>query len=56
VSVRGRAVSLAHDDGLRDIDRLARRYTGEPYPVRDRARVTAWIEVDRWHAWHPESL
>ena len=56
VSVRGRAVSLADDDGLRDSDRLARRYTREPYPVRDRARLTAWIGVDRWHAWHPESL
>jgi PPOX class probable F420-dependent enzyme len=56
VSLRGRVVSLEDDPGLRDIDRLAQRYMGAPYPDRDRARVTAWIEIERWHAWHPESL
>lgn len=53
VSIRGRVVSLAGDEGLRDIDRIARHYTGSPYPVRDRERVSAWIEVTTWHAWEP---
>jgi hypothetical protein len=40
------------DDGeLADIDRLATHYTGKPYPVRDRKRVSAWIEIDTWHGW-----
>jgi PPOX class probable F420-dependent enzyme len=56
VSLQGRAVSLEDDPGLRDIDRISVRYTGEPYPYRENARVSAWIEIDHWHAWHPESL
>lgn len=50
VSVQGTVVELADDD-LTDIDRLATHYTGQPYPVRDRKRVSAWIEIDRWHGW-----
>lgn len=51
VSVQGRVVELLDDVGLADIDRLARHYTGNQYPTRDRVRVSAWIEVDRWHGW-----
>ena len=51
VSVSGRVASLEDDTGLVDIDRLARRYTGRAYPDRDRKRVSAWIEIDAWHAW-----
>lgn len=51
VCVQGRVVELRDDDGLADIDRLAHRYTGRPYRVRDRRRVSAWIEIDRWHGW-----
>jgi PPOX class probable F420-dependent enzyme len=51
ISLQGRIVEWADDEGLADIDRLARRYTGKPYAVRDRKRVSAWIEIDRWHAW-----
>jgi PPOX class probable F420-dependent enzyme len=51
VSVQGHVVELVDDVDLRDIDRIARHYTGSPYRVRDRARVTARIAVDRWHAW-----
>ena len=51
VSLRGRVVSLTNDDGLVDIDRIARHYTGAQYPVRDRERVSAWIEVTAWHGW-----
>jgi PPOX class probable F420-dependent enzyme len=51
VSLLGRVVSLADDPDLVDIDRLALRYTGKPFRRRDAKRVSAWIEVDRWHAW-----
>jgi hypothetical protein len=53
VSLRGRVVSLTPDDGLRDIDRIARHYTGSEYFVRNRERLTAVIEVATWHAWEP---
>jgi PPOX class probable F420-dependent enzyme len=51
VSLQGRVVSITDDVGLRDIDRLARHYTGNPYGNRERPRVSAHVEIDRWHAW-----
>jgi PPOX class probable F420-dependent enzyme len=51
VTLMGRVVSLEEDVGLRDIDRLALRYTGKPYRKRDRQRFSAWLEPERWHAW-----
>lgn len=51
VSLQGQVTSLAPDDGLVDIDRLARHYLGHDYPARDRARVSARLTVDRWHGW-----
>lgn len=51
VSVQGRVVEMRDDEGLVDIDRLATHYTGRPYRNRERSRVSAWIEVDRWHGW-----
>ena len=51
VSMQGRVVEWADDVGLTQIDRLSTHYTGKPYPVRDRDRVSAWIEVERWHGW-----
>ena len=36
---------------LRDIDRLALRYTGQPFRTRDRRRFSAWLRVDAWHGW-----
>jgi PPOX class probable F420-dependent enzyme len=51
VSVQGRVVELADDPDLTDIDRLAHRYAGMQYPNRERGRVSAWIEIDRWHGW-----
>jgi PPOX class probable F420-dependent enzyme len=50
VTLRGRVVEL-DENALDDIDRIARHYTGQPYPQRDRGRVSAWIEVETWHAW-----
>lgn len=51
VSLIGRVAELRDDDDLTDIDRLARHYIGKQYPQRDRRRVSAWIEIDRWHGW-----
>jgi PPOX class probable F420-dependent enzyme len=51
VSMQGRVVEMADDDGLAGIDRLSRHYRGRAYPRRDRGRVNAWIEIDRWHGW-----
>ncbi|HET8993227.1 MAG TPA: pyridoxamine 5'-phosphate oxidase family protein [Rhodococcus sp. (in: high G+C Gram-positive bacteria)] len=51
VSLQGRVVEFVDDPDLAEIDRIARHYTGQPYGVRDRKRVSAWIEIERWHAW-----
>jgi PPOX class probable F420-dependent enzyme len=49
VTVLGEVVELRDDDGLADIDRLSMRYRGAPYWNRERRRVTALIEPERWH-------
>jgi PPOX class probable F420-dependent enzyme len=51
VSLIGNVVSIEDDADLADIDRLAVRYTGSPFRHRDSARVSAWLEPERWHAW-----
>lgn len=51
ISLIGRVTELRDDDGLSDIDRLAQQYLGKQYPRRDRHRVSAWIDIDRWHGW-----
>ncbi|MGH3424708.1 MAG: PPOX class F420-dependent oxidoreductase [Nocardioidaceae bacterium] len=51
VSLQGRAAELEDDPDLADIDRLSRHYRGQPYPNRERGRVSAWIEIERWHGW-----
>jgi PPOX class probable F420-dependent enzyme len=51
VSLIGRVVETADDVELADIDRLSRHYRGKAYPARDSARVSAWMQVDRWHGW-----
>ncbi|WP_328316307.1 PPOX class F420-dependent oxidoreductase [Streptomyces sp. NBC_00388] len=51
LSIIGHVAEIREDRDLADIDRLAQRYLGKPYPQRDRGRVTAWIEIDRWHGW-----
>jgi PPOX class probable F420-dependent enzyme len=50
ISIQGVAV-LSDDEGLADIDRLCRHYTGRPYPTRNRARVNAYITIERLHRW-----
>jgi PPOX class probable F420-dependent enzyme len=56
VSLIGRIVSIEDDPDLAGIDRLAIRYTGNPYAGRDSNRISAWLEPDRWHAWPPGSF
>ncbi|TQJ47183.1 PPOX class F420-dependent oxidoreductase [Streptomyces sp. NBC_00080] len=51
VTLIGRVAELHEDEGLADIDRISTHYTGKPYPDRVRSRVSAWIEIDRWHGW-----
>ena len=51
VSLIGRVRELRADPDLRDIDRIARRYTGKEYRDRGRDSWTAVIEVKAWHGW-----
>jgi PPOX class probable F420-dependent enzyme len=51
VSIIGHVAEIRDDKDLIDIDRLAQQYLGNKYPQRDRSRVSAWIEIDRWHGW-----
>lgn len=50
LSLEGR-VMLEPDADLATVDRLARRYIGAEYPIRDRERVTAWLDPTRWFLW-----
>jgi PPOX class probable F420-dependent enzyme len=51
VSIVGRVAEMADDEGLADIDRLSQHYRQRPYPDRASPRVSAWIEVERYHGW-----
>lgn len=51
ITLHGRA-TLVEDPDLADVDRLCTHYMGSPYSQRDRGRVSAWIEVESWHAWN----
>jgi len=51
VSITGHVEQMGEDTGLADIDRLARHYTGTPFPRRGRRRISAWIAVDGWYGW-----
>jgi PPOX class probable F420-dependent enzyme len=51
ISIVGRVTVMKDDDGLVDIDRLSTHYTQSAYPDRESPRVSAWIEVERWHGW-----
>jgi hypothetical protein len=49
-----RAQSANNTEGSplrRDIDRLARRYTGSAYPDGVSPRVSARMRYDGWHGW-----
>lgn len=51
ITVTGHVTEMHPDTDLADIDRLARRYTGEAYPNRESPRTSAWVTVERWHGW-----
>lgn len=51
VSIMGTVSEIYEDTDRTDIDRLAMRYIGKPYPRRSLPRVSVWITVDRWHGW-----
>lgn len=51
VSIQGRVTEISDDPDLSGIDALSRHYTGNEYHVRDRARVDAWVEIDKVHTW-----
>jgi PPOX class probable F420-dependent enzyme len=51
ITLHGRA-ELHDDSDLSDIDRISTHYLGNAYSQRDRGRVSAWIEVESWHAWN----
>src|SRR6476660_3264158 len=51
ISLIGRVASIEDDPDLTDIDRLAVRYTGQPFRRRDAKCVSAWFEPERWHGW-----
>lgn len=51
VNLDGRVAELVDDERLEDIDRLALHYTARPFRDREHPRVSAWVEVERWHAW-----
>jgi PPOX class probable F420-dependent enzyme len=50
VSLQG-SVELVDDPDMADIDRIARHYVGGPYANRDRERISAWLDIERWHGW-----
>ncbi|MFC4031660.1 PPOX class F420-dependent oxidoreductase [Streptomyces polygonati] len=51
ISIIGRVTEIREDVDLVDSDRLSLHYRGRPYAQRDRRRISARIEVDRWHGW-----
>lgn len=51
VSLFGRISRIEKDEGLEGADRLAMRYTGEPFGARDARRYNAWMKVERWFGW-----
>jgi PPOX class probable F420-dependent enzyme len=51
VTLIGHVSEMRDDNDLADIDRVSIHYGGNPYPQRDRRRVSAWISVDRWYGW-----
>jgi PPOX class probable F420-dependent enzyme len=51
VTLFGRIDRIEKDNELKGADRLALRYTGEPFGAREAKRVNAWMKVDSWFGW-----
>src|SRR5699024_6118918 len=52
ISIQGRVTDLHTDPDMSVIDRRAEHYTGKPYPVRDKERVSVVAAIDSWFGWH----
>ena len=52
LSLYGEIARVAPDLDLSDIDRLALRYTGQPFRNRTNRRVSAWMTIGSWHGWN----
>ncbi len=51
LTLLGRVIEIRPDQGLTDINRIARHYIGRDYPDQERSRSTAVLTIDRWHGW-----
>lgn len=52
ISIQGHVTDIRTDPDMSVIDRISQHYTGEPYPVRDKERVSVVVTIDRWFGWH----
>jgi PPOX class probable F420-dependent enzyme len=52
ISIQGTVTDIHTDPDMSVIDRISEHYTGKPYPVRDKERVTVVARIDRWFGWH----
>lgn len=51
ISLIGHVTEMYDDTNLADIDRLAQQYGMDQYADRESPRVSALIQIDRWHGW-----
>lgn len=54
VSIQGIVTDMHADSDMTAIDRVARHYTGEDYPVHDKERVNMIVKIDRVYSWGME--
>jgi PPOX class probable F420-dependent enzyme len=54
VSIQGRVTDVHVDTDMTVIDHVAQHYTGKPYPVRDKARISQVVTIDRYFTWNVE--
>ena len=52
LSVQAHIIEKRDDPDLVDIDRISLHYTGHPYAVRDKPRVSYVAAIDTWFGWH----
>ena len=52
ISIQGTVTEISTDPDMSVIDRISEHYTGKPYAVRDKQRVTVVAGIDSWFGWH----
>jgi len=52
VSIQGRVTDMHTDADLSVIDAISEHYTGTPYAVRDKERVSMLVQIDRYFGWN----